>query len=65
MTVDAIKKKLPSRHKVSLGLNGWTSLNKLAIMLVIAYNMDQNWALHEVQLAFDEVDHLFFSRFKS
>jgi hypothetical protein len=65
LTVDAIKKQLPSRNKVSLALDGWTSTNKLAITSVIAYYMDQNWVLREVQLAFDEVNLLFFSRFKS
>jgi hypothetical protein len=61
LTVDAIKKQLPSRNKVSLALNGWISTNKLGITSVIAYYMDRNWALREVQLAFDEVDNLFFS----
>jgi len=40
LTVDAIKKQLPIRNKVSLALDGWTSTNKLAIMSVIAYSMD-------------------------
>ena len=40
LTVDAIKKQLPIRNNVSLALDGWTSTNKLAIMLVIAYYMD-------------------------
>jgi hypothetical protein len=61
----AIKKQLPIRNKVSLALDGWTSTNKLAIMSVIAYYMDQNWALCEVRLAFDEADRLFYSRFKT
>jgi hypothetical protein len=65
MTVDAIKKQLPLRNKVSLALDGWTSTNKLAITSVIAYYMDRNWALREVQLAFDEVNRLFISRFES
>jgi len=65
LTVDAINKQLPVRNKVSLALDGWTSTNKLAIMSVIAYYMDQNWALREVQLAFDEVDRMFYSRFES
>jgi hypothetical protein len=65
MTVDAIKKQLPSRNKVSLALDGWTSTNKLAISSIIAYNMDQNWALRQVQLAFDEINLLFFSLFES
>jgi hypothetical protein len=65
LTVDAIKKQLPSRNKVSLALNGWTSTKKLAITSVIAYYMDLNWALREVQLAVDEVNLLFFSPFES
>jgi len=65
LTVDAIKKQLPVQNKVSLALDGWTSTNKLAITSVIAYYMDRNWALREVQLAFDEVDRLFYSRFES
>jgi len=64
LTVDAIQKQLPSPNRVSLALDGWTSTNKLAITSVIAYYMDRNWALHVVQLTFDEVDHLFFSAFK-
>ena len=63
-TVDAIKKQLPIRNKVSLALDGWTSTNKLAIRSVIAYYMDQHWALCEVQLAFDEVDRLLYSCFE-
>jgi len=61
----AIKKQLPSRNNVSLALYGWTSTNKLAITLGIAYYMDQNWVLRKVQLAFNEVDHPFFSYFAS
>jgi hypothetical protein len=65
LTVDAIEKQLPSRNKVSLALDGWMSTNKLAIMSDIAYYMDRNWALCEVQLAFDEVDYHFFSYYKT
>ena len=65
LTVDAIKKQSPSHNKVSLALDGWTSPNKLAITSVIAYYMDRNWALGEVQLAIDEVDRQFFSCFKN
>jgi hypothetical protein len=46
-------------------LDGWTSTNTLAIRLVIAYYMDHNWPLREVQLTFDEVDRNFFSAFES
>jgi hypothetical protein len=65
LTVDAIKKQLPVRNNGSLALDRWTSTQKLAITLVITYYMDQNWALCEFQLAFDEVDHLFYSHFES
>jgi hypothetical protein len=65
LTVDAIKKELPLGNKVSLALDGWTSTNKLAITSVIGYYMDPNWALRDVQLACDEVNRLFCSRFES
>jgi len=63
LTMDVIKKQMPSRNKVSIALDGWTAMNKLAMRSVIAEYMDRNWALHDVQLAFDEVDQLFFSLF--
>ena len=65
LTVDAIKKQLLTRNKVSFALDGWTSTNTFAITSVIAYYMDQNWAMWEVQLAFDEVSSLFFFYFNS
>jgi len=65
LTVGVIEKQLPIRNKVSLALDGWTSTDKLTITSVIAYYMDRNWALCEVQLAFDEVDRRFGSRFES
>jgi hypothetical protein len=37
----------------------------LAIKSVIAYYMDWNCGLREVQLTFDEVDRLFYSCFES
>jgi hypothetical protein len=64
LTLDAIKKQLPSRNKVSFALDGWTSMNNLARTSVIAYYMDRNWALLEIQLASDEVDSQFFSYFE-
>ena len=64
-TVDAITKQLLIQNKLSSALDGWTSRYKLAITSVIAYYMDRNWALREFQLAFDEVDRLFCSRFES
>jgi hypothetical protein len=36
VTVDAIRKQLPSRDKGSLALDRWTSMNILPIMSVIA-----------------------------
>jgi hypothetical protein len=65
LTVDAIKNQLTLRNKVSLALDRWSSTNKLAITSVIAYYMDRNWALLEVQLAFNEFDRLFYSHFES
>jgi len=65
LTVDAIKKQLPSRIKVSLALDEWISPNKLALTSGIAYNKDRNWALCEVQLVSDEVDRQCFSHFES
>ena len=65
LTVDSNKKQLPSRNKVSLAQDGWTLRNKLAIMSVIAYYMDQNWAFQQAQLASNEVVSLFFSYFET
>jgi len=65
LTVDAIKKQLPSQNKVSIALDRWTSTKKLAITSVIDYYIDRTGALREVQLAFDEVDRLFFPYFES
>jgi hypothetical protein len=61
LTVDAIKKQLLLRNKVSLALDRWTSRNKLAITSVIAYYMNRHWEWCEVQLGYDEVDRLFCS----
>jgi len=58
-------KQLPSRNKGSLALNGWTSMSEVARSSVIAYYMDRNWALQDVQLTFDEVDGRLFSSFES
>ena len=65
LTVDGIRKQISSRNKVCLPLEAWISMNKLVITLVIAYYMDRNLALREVQLAFAEVDALFFSALES
>jgi hypothetical protein len=62
VTLVAIKKQLPLRNIVSLALDRWTSMNKLAITSVITYYMAQNWPLDEVQLAFGDVNPLFSSR---
>jgi len=65
LTVDTIKRLVLLRNKVRLASDGWTSTHKQAITSVIAYYIDRNWALREVQLAFDEVYCLFCSRFES
>jgi len=65
LTIHAIKMQLRSGNNVSLALDWCTSMNELAITSVIAYYMDRNWALRDVQLTFDEVDRLFFSCFET
>jgi len=65
LTVEAFKKQSLSRNKVSSALHVWTLKNKLAILSVIADYLDRNWALREVQIAFDEVNGLLFPSFKS
>jgi len=65
LTVDAMKQQLPSRSEVNLALDEWTSPNTVAITSDIAYYVDRNLVLSEIQLAFDEFDSLFFSHFKS
>ena len=65
LSMDVVKKQLLSRNEVSSTLDGWTSPNTLAIRSVNAYSVDWNWALREVQLAFNEVNCLFCSRFES
>jgi len=65
LTVDAIKMQLASRNIVSFALDGWTSMNKLAITSVIAHYVDRTWELRDVQLASGEVDRLYFPRFES
>jgi len=64
LTVVAIMNQLPSWHKISLALEGWTTTNKLAIRSVSVYYRDRNWELREDQLASDEVDRLFVSYLK-
>ena len=64
LTVDATTKQMPLQNKVSFALDGCTSTNQLVITSVIAYYMHRNWALHECQLAFDQVDRLLCSRFE-
>jgi len=65
LTVDATKKQLLSKNTVSSALHWWTSTKKRSITSAIAFYVDRNWGLREVQLAFDEVDSHFFSDFKS
>jgi len=63
LTVQAVIKQLPLRNKGILVLDGWISMNNLAITSVIPYYMDQNWALREVQLGWDDVNLPLFSGF--
>jgi hypothetical protein len=59
--VDAIKKPLPPQNHVYIALDGCKSAVKLARMVVIGYDIDQNCALGEFQHALHEVDWLFIS----
>jgi hypothetical protein len=65
LTLDIIKKKLPSRNKVILALDRWTSTNKLVKTSTIAHFMDRNWALRAVPLVFNDVDYHFFFYYHS
>jgi len=65
LTADTIKKQLPSRDKVSVGVDRWTLKDKLAITSVTAYCMNSHWALREVQLTHNKIDTLFCSYFES
>lgn len=53
--VVAIRNMLPRNVKLSLALDGWTSPNKIGVLSIIAYFVDESWNLQEVQLAFDQV----------
>ena len=64
-TKDTIGQQLPSLDSDTLVFDGWTSSNKLDITSVIPCYMDRNWASRDVQLAFHEVDRLFFPHFES
>jgi hypothetical protein len=63
--VESIKQQLPSRYKVSSALDRRISTNKLALTLLIAYYVDQNWAVLEVQVACDKVECPVLSNFDS
>jgi len=65
LAVNAIKKKLPSRNRVSIALDRGTWTNTLTRKSVITSYGDQNWSLGEVQLAFNDVDYHFFSYYPS
>jgi len=60
-TVDAIMKRLPSTKNVSSAIYSWKTPNRLPVTLVIPSDMDEYFALPELQLAFDAVDWLLLS----
>lgn len=59
--VDSIKMQMPSMKNINLALDGWTSMNNLAITSFIAYYMDCHWVLPKLTLTIIKVDNLFFS----
>jgi len=61
----AVMEQLLSRNQVSLALDEWTSMNKLATASAIAYDMDRKWALREVQHTCDVIPRLCISIFES
>ncbi len=48
-------KDLPAGAKVSIVADGWTSPNKLAILAIVAYFIDNNWRLRKVVIGFEEI----------
>jgi hypothetical protein len=58
LTGDAQKKSVPTRNKIGVTLDMWTSTHKLAILLGIAYIMSRYWASREVNLTLDDVETL-------
>jgi len=65
LTVDVINKQLLAQRKFNLALDGWTSINKIARTSVIAYYINQDQALHEVQVAFANVNRQFVACFEN
>jgi len=64
LTVDAIRKQLPTQNEVTLACAGWTLMNKLVITTVIASYGHRNCVLHQVQLTLNEFDFKIISSFK-
>jgi hypothetical protein len=54
LTIVAIKKQLPTEHKVSMVLDRWTSTINLAKVSVIGYYSDHNRSIRDIQLAFED-----------
>ena len=52
----AIKDWFPKDSRISIALDGWTAINKLALLSVIAYHIDINWNLVETQIGFKQVN---------
>ena len=44
---------LPAGAKISLTIDCWTSLNRLAFIAINGYFIDQNWQYREVLLGFE------------
>jgi len=65
LAADSIMEQLPPHNIISSASDRCTSINQRAITTVLAYYLDGNWGLREVQLAVDEVNGIFFTLFES
>jgi hypothetical protein len=54
MVLTCIRNILPGDSKISLAMDGWTSVNKRAIISIIASWINHNLVLETLQLSFEE-----------
>jgi len=54
-TVHAIRTSLPAAGNISRAADIWTSLNKLALLEILAYWISDSWQIEEVLIGFEEI----------
>lgn len=64
LTLNAIQKQLPARNKVSLAIDGWTSMINIAITSVVDYYINWKWSMSEVQLVYNTIANQCFFQFE-